>query len=73
MKNHSVDTAKISAASNFVKQTIAIWVHYLVLSVFFWNGAMAWDLYKTFGKQAIISRLAALHKPYSTTKADGTW
>ena len=37
-------------------QGIAIVIHYLILSVFFWNSVMAWDLYQTFGKQSIISR-----------------
>lgn len=52
--------ASVRASGSFSQQAIAIKIHYLVLSVFFWNAVMAWDLYQTFGKQSIISRFAEI-------------
>jgi len=32
-------------------------IHYFILTSFFWTNVMAWDIYKTFGKKTVISRV----------------
>ena len=36
---------------------IAIVIHYEVLCVFYWSNIMAWDLYQTFGRKALLSQV----------------
>ena len=43
--------------SRYVCQGVAVSLHYLILSTFFWTHVMAWDLYQTFGQKAIFSQI----------------
>ncbi|XP_059085608.1 uncharacterized protein LOC131882478 [Tigriopus californicus] len=36
---------------------VAVIVHFCILNSFFWTNVMAWDIYQTFGKRNIISRI----------------
>ena len=47
----------ISPAKKEVCKGVAMSLHYLILSTFFWTHIMAWDLYQTFGQKAIFSQI----------------
>ncbi len=47
----------VSTNSVEVCTVVAILLHYLTLSTFFWANVMAWDLFKTFGNKAVFSRI----------------
>ena len=38
-------------------QAVAVSLHFLILSTFFWTNIMAWDLYMTFGQKTVFSQI----------------
>ena len=50
-------TPKSSPTGKAVCKGVAMSLHYLILSTFFWTHIMAWDLYQTFGQKAIFSQI----------------
>jgi hypothetical protein len=38
-------------------KTVAVSEHFLILASFMWTNVMAWDIYKTFGKKTIFTRV----------------
>jgi hypothetical protein len=38
-------------------KSVAVCLHFFILSTFFWTNIMAWDLYQTFGKRAVFSQI----------------
>ena len=53
-----LSTNNVKVISNRVACKVsAILIHFCVLSSFFWTSVMAWDIYKTFGRRNIFSRV----------------
>ena len=50
-------TPKSGPTGKAVCKGVAMSLHYLILSTFFWTHIMAWDLYQTFGQKAIFSQI----------------
>ncbi len=46
-----------TASNHAACKAVAILIHFFILSSFFWTSVMAWDIYKTFGRKTIFSRV----------------
>ncbi len=46
-----------TASNRALCKSVAVSVHLLVLASFLWTSVMAWDIYKTFGRRAVITRV----------------
>ena len=46
-----------TAVKEIACTAIAIFIHFLILASFFWTNVMAWDIYKTFGRKTLFTRV----------------
>jgi len=54
---NDIMTSLRTALKRTLCKIVAIMVHYFILTSFFWTNVMAWDIYQTFGKKTVVSRV----------------
>ncbi len=46
-----------TAQNRSLCKAVAVLIHFFILSSFMWTNVMAWDLYKTFGRKTIMTKV----------------